>query len=206
MTRWKSRLFVPAFAGALLLGGCATNTAVDQKIAELEARTDQKLESVESQIEDVQEQQRETEARVEEISQEAQDALRRAEEAGVLARGQVVFEEAFTNDAIRFDLESSELSADSRAALDQVAARIKELNRPVFIEIQGHTDATGSESFNEELGYERAEAVRRYLSSQHGIPLARMSTISYGESMPTVDNSTREGRMQNRRVVIIVLE
>lgn len=201
-----SRLILAALAGAVVLGGCATNTAVDQKIAALEARTDQKLESVETQIEDVQERQRTTEARVEQVSREAQDALRRAEEAGVLARGQVVFEQAFTDDAVRFNLESSELSPESRANLDQLAARIKQLNRPVFVEIQGHTDSTGSTRFNENLGFDRAEAVRRYLSREHGIPLARMSTISYGESMPAADNSTRAGRAQNRRVVIVVLE
>lgn len=195
-----------AMAGALLMIGCATNTAVDQRISALEARTDQKIESVEGQIEDLQERQRATDTRVEQVSREAQDALRRAEEAGVLARGKVVFEQAFADDSIRFRLNSSELTDEAKAALDQLGQRIVGLNRPVFVEIQGHTDATGSESYNEELGFERAEAVRRYFSRQHNIPLARMSTISYGESMPSGDNRTRDGRMQNRRVVVVVLE
>lgn len=206
MKGMRKLLVFTAMAGAFLTIGCATNTAVDQRIADLEARTDQKIESVEGQIEDIQERQRATDARVEQISREAQDALRRAQEAGVLARGKVVFEQAFTDDSIRFNLNSSELTDQAKASLDQLASRIKALDRPVFVEIQGHTDATGAESYNEELGFERAEGVRRYLSRQHNIPLARMSTISYGESMPSADNRTREGRMQNRRVVVVALE
>ncbi|HUP66001.1 MAG TPA: OmpA family protein [Thermoanaerobaculia bacterium] len=197
---------IAVLAGALLAGGCATNSAVDQRIAELEAKTDQKIESVATQVEDLQEAQRNTDQRLESLSREASEALRRAEEAGVLARGQVVFEQSFTEDKVRFQLGSAQLSSDAQVALDDVAAQVRALNRPVFIEIQGHTDSTGSERYNQELGQDRAESVRRYLSQRHGIPLARMSTISYGESMPAVPNSTRDGRMQNRRVVIVVLE
>ncbi|HEY0593977.1 MAG TPA: OmpA family protein [Thermoanaerobaculia bacterium] len=206
MARLQNVLGISAVAGALLLGGCATNKAVDEKIAQLEGRTTTKIESVETQIEDIQEKQRATDVRLDQISQEAQAALKRAEEAGVLAKGQVVFEQAFTDDTIKFKLNSSELSDESKAALDTLAQRIKDLNRVVFIEIQGHTDSTGSEAYNEELGQDRAEAVRRYLNRQHNLPLARMSTISYGESMPAVENNTRANRSQNRRVVVVVLE
>lgn len=193
-------------AGAMLAGGCATNRAVDERIAEVEARTDRRLETVGGQIEDLQQRQRQQEQRLEEVSREAQDALRRAEEAGILARGRVVFEEAFSEDRVRFNIASARLTDEARAALDEFAGRVKALDRAVWIEIQGHTDSTGSESYNLELGQNRAEAVRTYLSQQHAIPLARMSTISYGESAPVASNSTREGRRQNRRVVLVVLE
>jgi outer membrane protein OmpA-like peptidoglycan-associated protein len=206
MIRLNKVLGISGLAGALLLGGCATNKAVDERIAALEGRTNTKIESVEGQIEDIQEKQRVTDTRLDQISQEAQAALKRAEEAGVLAKGQVVFEQAFTDDTIKFKLGSSELTSDATAALDQLATRIKELNRVVFIEIQGHTDSTGSTRYNEELGYDRAEAVRRYLNRQHALPLARMSTISYGETMPAVENNSRANRLQNRRVVVVVLE
>lgn len=206
MTRFHKVLGISTLAGAMVLGGCATNKAVDERIAALEGRTDQKIESVETQVEDLQEKQRTTDQRLDQISQEAQAALKRAEEAGVLAKGQVVFEQAFTDDTIKFRLGSAELTDEAKAALDQLATRIKDLNRVVFIEIQGHTDSTGSESYNEELGQERAEAVRRYLNRQHNLPLVRMSTISYGEGMPAVENNTRANRMQNRRVVVVVLE
>lgn len=193
-------------AFSLLASGCITNTKLDERIAASEARTNEKLADVGEQIEDLQEKQRETDMKLEELSREANEALERANEAGILAKGKVVFEESFTEDRIRFRSGSARLDDSSRAALDALANRIKALDRGVWIEIQGHTDATGAESFNEELGADRAEVVRRYLSSEHGLPLARMSTISYGESSPTAPNNTREGRAQNRRVVIVVLE
>ena len=74
----------------------------------------------------------------------------------------------------------------------------------MFVEIQGHTDATGSDTVNQQLGLKRAEAVRLHLA-RAGMPLARMATISYGESAPLAENSTREGRSANRRVHMIVM-
>lgn len=193
-------------AGALMIGGCATNQSVDQKIAELESRTDNKFESVGGQIEDLQQKQQEQEKKIAQVSKEAKDALKRAEEAGILAKGSVVFEQSFTEDRVRFQSSSAKLTDEAKAALDEFAKKVKSLDRAVWIEIQGHTDATGSEAYNEQLGLDRAEAVRNYLSMSQGIPLARMSTISYGESAPAQPNNTREGRMQNRRVVLVVLE
>ncbi len=72
------------------------------------------------------------------------------------------------------------------------------------MEIQGHTDARGKDTINSRLGEERAEAVRLFMN-QHGVPLNRMSTISYGKQDPVADNKTRVGRAQNRRVVLIVM-
>ena len=83
---------------------------------------------------------------------------------------------------------------------------MSERNEEVFIEIQGHTDSIGSEKYNLRLGEARAESVRRYLNSQHGLPLHRLSVISYGESAPLTDNETREDRAQNRRVALVVLK
>ena len=194
------------FAGLILTGACATNSTIDERIAASEARTDAKLETVGGQIEDLQEAQRRTDARIDELSREANEALKRATDAGILAKGKVVFEESFTEDRIRFGLNSSQLTNDAKSSLSALAQRIKSLDRPVWIEIQGHTDSTGAESYNEDLGLDRAESVRRFLSKEHGLPLARMSTISYGESSPAASNANRAGRQQNRRVVVVVLE
>ncbi|MCC6992010.1 MAG: OmpA family protein, partial [Acidobacteria bacterium] len=60
-------------------------------------------------------------------------------------------------------------------------------------------------SFNERLGLERAEAVKRYLYEQHQVPLHKMNAISFGEEKPVQDNKNRANRSQNRRVVIKVL-
>ncbi|MCP4658190.1 MAG: OmpA family protein, partial [bacterium] len=106
----------------------------------------------------------------------------------------------------RFGFEQSRLDAEAATALDRFAEQLLTAGGGIFIEIQGHTDASGSEEYNLELGYERAQAVRRYLSMRHGLPLHRMSVISYGKASPVADNNTREGRAKNRRVVLVVLK
>jgi len=200
-----SRL-VSTTALVVLLGACATSKSVDEKIAASQATTNQKIESVAGQVEDLQQKQSQTDVRLEQLSQSAQEALKRAQEAGVLAKGQVVFEQSFSEDRVKFALDKYELNDEAKVALDEFATRVKGLTSQYFAEIQGHTDDTGSEQYNEELGQRRAEAVRRYLSRQHQLPLNRMSTISYGDTLPLESNKTRAGRSANRRVVIVVLE
>ena len=197
----------------VVLGACATSKSVDEKIAASQANTNQKIESVSSQVEDLQQKQTDlssrqsaTDARVEQLSQSAAEALKRAEEAGVLAKGQVVFEQTFSEDRVKFKLSSSDLTDEAKAALDEFAGKVKGLTSAYFIEIQGHTDDSGAERYNEELGQRRAESVRRYLSREHKLPLNRMSTISYGDTLPLESNRTRAGRTANRRVVMVVLE
>jgi outer membrane protein OmpA-like peptidoglycan-associated protein len=106
---------------------------------------------------------------------------------------------------VTFPFEQAELTDDSKQALDAVAQQLKSDNKNVYVEIQGHTDSSGPEAVNLSLGERRAEAVRRYLNMEHGIPLHRMSVISYGESAPLTDNDSRESRAQNRRVSLVVL-
>ncbi len=191
---------------AVLVGSCATTKSVDQKIATAQAQSNQKIESVAGQVENLQEKQKQTDVRVEELSQTAQDALKRAQEAGVIAKGKVVFEQAFTEDRVKFKSGKFELDKSSSAALDEFAGRVKALDTQYFIEIQGHTDDTGASPYNDELGQRRADAVRRHLSRQHGLTLNRMSTISYGDTAPVEPNKTKKGRSANRRVVLVVLE
>lgn len=144
--------------------------------------------------------------RITAASKTAQEALDRAVAAGKLAEGKLLYEVVMTQDNLRFASEKANLSQEAKAALDAFAARIKAEGKPVFIEIQGHTDSRGSAAFNERLGLMRAEAVRSYLHRKGGLPLARMSAISYGHTEPIADNRTHEGRMQNRRVVLVVLQ
>ncbi|MFI5180491.1 MAG: OmpA family protein [Thermoanaerobaculia bacterium] len=201
--------------GLLALGvvACATSKDVDTKIAEAQAKTDKKIDSVATQVEDLQDKQKATDTKledqqkaIEQLGQSAKDALQRATEAGVLAKGKVVLQESFTEDRVRFKTASYELTKDAKTALDDFAGRVKKLDSSIWIEIQGHTDDTGGTEFNDALGQQRAEAVRRYLARDHKIPLSRMSTISYGDTLPIGPNKTAKGRAQNRRVVIIVLE
>ncbi|MBV9497188.1 MAG: OmpA family protein, partial [Acidobacteria bacterium] len=174
--------------------------------AQSNQRTDQRIESVASQVEDLQQKQKQTDVRLEQLSQEAKDALKRAEDAGVLAKGKVVFEQTFSEDRVKFRSDKYDLNKDAQSALDEFANKVKGINEQYFVEIQGHTDDTGSTPHNEELGQRRADAVRRYLSRQHKLPLNRMSTISYGDTLPTASNKKRTGRAENRRVVLVVLE
>jgi peptidoglycan-associated lipoprotein len=198
---------------ALAVAACATTSDVDKKIAESQAKTDKKIESVGTQVEELQEKQKATEAElveqkkaIEKLSQSARDALKRAQEAGVLAKGKVVFEQTLTEDRVHFKTSSYELSKEAKGALDEFAARVKQLDKAVWVEIQGYTDDTGGAVTNDALGQQRAESVRRYLAREHKLPLPRMSAISYGDTMPVASNKTKEGRSQNRRVVIVVLE
>ncbi len=205
--------WLPVAALAFFGVGCATTSDVDKKIAAAEANTDKKIESVSAQVEELQDKEKGTEGKVEEqgqliekLGQSAQDALKRAQEAGVLAKGKIVFQESFSEDRIRFKLNSYELTREAKAALDEFATKLKALDKGVYLEIQGHTDDTGSTEYNDMLGQQRAEGVRRYLSRQHHLPLGRMSTISYGDTMPVAPNKTAAGRAKNRRVLIVVLE
>ena len=109
-----------------------------------------------------------------------------------------------SDDSVKFKAASAKLSPEAQQRLTEFAEKLKTDNRNVYLEIQGHTDARGSVSINERLGEERAEAVRRFMN-QHGVPLNRMATISYGKAEPVADNKTRTGRAQNRRVVMVVM-
>ena len=190
----------------VVLGACASSKSVDAKIAASQAQTNQRIESVAGQVEDLQQKQQQTDVRLNELSQSAQEALKRAQEAGVLAKGKVVFEQSFSEERIKFKSDSADLDKSAQAALDEFAGRVKGLSTQYFVEIQGHTDDTGGERHNEDLGQRRADSVRRYLSRSHQLPLARMSTISYGDTLPLQSNKTRAGRAANRRVVLVVLE
>ncbi len=202
-----------AAAVGLTLVGCATSGDIDKKIAESQAKTDQKIDSVETQVEQLHESQKATTGRldeqgrkIEELGQSAKDALQRAQEAGVLAKGKIVFQQSFSEDRVRFKTNSYELTKDAKAALDEFAQKVLALDKGVYLEIQGHTDDTGGTDYNDQLGQQRAEAVRRYLARQHKLPLGRMSTISYGDTLPVETNKTALGRSKNRRVVVVVLE
>ena len=146
------------------------------------------------------------EAAIESLRANVREALERAMAASKLAEGKLVHEIVLTDDQLRFGPGSATLSAAARALLDDFAARLKAENRNVYIEIQGHTDSRGEEIVNLRLGQQRAESVRDYLNRSGGIPLHRMAATSYGEAQPIADNRFRQGREQNRRVALVVLQ
>lgn len=168
------------------LAGCATRDYVDQSVARLEAG------------------QTEHERQLTELSATSRQALERAGDAGVLAQGKFLYDVVLTDDGTTFATSEADLSESNQQRLRDLAEQLKADNRNVYLEIQGFTDATGAEDYNERLGLQRAEAVRHYLHSQ-GVALSRMATISYGEENPLASNSTPDGRASNRRVSIVVL-
>jgi outer membrane protein OmpA-like peptidoglycan-associated protein len=179
--------------GVMSLGGCATKKYVDEQVG-----------TVNTQVTQVSTRVNEHDARLAGLDQTTKEALQRADAAGKLAEGKFVYSMVLSDDSMKFPVSKAKLSPEAQARLDAFAEKLKTDNRNVYVEVQGHTDATGSKEANLRLGAERAEAVRRYLN-QHGVPLNRMSTISYGADAPVAPNTTRAGRQANRRVVLIVL-
>ena len=121
------------------------------------------------------------------------------------AAKRLLLEVTLSEDQGNFEFGKSELPEQAKARLDEVLNRLKADPKSVFIEVEGHTDDRGAESDNVKLGLERAEAVKRYVYENHKIPLHRVSVISFGEEKPDASNKNKEGRAQNRRVVIRVL-
>ncbi len=117
----------------------------------------------------------------------------------------LIFETVLTDDQAKFKSGIAKLSDEAKAALDQMVAQVKSQKSAIWVEIEGHTDNVGEAAYNERLGLERAEAVKRYLYEQHQVPLHKMNAISFGEEKPVQDNKNRANRSQNRRVVIKVL-
>ncbi|MFI4934458.1 MAG: OmpA family protein [Caulobacterales bacterium] len=172
--------------GGLSLAGCATEDYVNKHVAV------------------VQDQVTAHDQHLAQLDQTTRDALQRAEAANKLAEGKFLYEMVLSDDSVKFPIESSQLSPEAQTRLMDFIEKLKSDNKNVYLEIQGHTDVTGDKSYNMRLGEQRAEAVRRFMNEQ-GVPLNRMATISYGPDQPVAPNTTREGRAQNRRVVVIVM-
>ena len=121
------------------------------------------------------------------------------------ASKRLVFEVVLSEDQGNFKFGRKDLPDEAKAKLDEMMQQIKADPKGAFFEIAGYTDSVGDKTYNEKLGLERAEVVKRYLYEQHHIPLHKMNVISYGEENPVAENKTKTGRAQNRRVVIRVL-
>lgn len=193
--------------------GCATKKYVMGEVATL----DQKVEGMEVSVEENQKRIREHDERLTSLGslikeQESEMNKQRTEFDGKLnevkkmAEGKLLFEEVLENDEAKFKFDKWDLSEDAKVALDKFVQVLIAQDKGVYLEIQGHTDNTGPEEWNLILGKKRAEAVMEYLHKKYRIPLHRMEVISYGSEAPVGDNSSRDGRAQNRRVVILVYE
>lgn len=102
-----------------------------------------------------------------------------------------------------FDFDKSALRPAGKAALDELMSKLDGMNTEVMIAV-GHTDSIGTDAYNQALSLRRAESVKEYMVSK-GLDPARLYTEGKGETQPVADNSTAEGRQQNRRVVVEVV-
>lgn len=106
-------------------------------------------------------------------------------------------------DGGQFAVDSATMTQESRRQIDRFVDGTKDVDDALFV-IVGHTDNTGSEDYNFELGQKRATSVARYLISKKGMDPLHVTAVSYGANAPLADNATREGRRKNRRIEILV--
>lgn len=103
---------------------------------------------------------------------------------------------------ILFDTGSYQLKPETRAALSKIAG-ILSWTPGLNLEVEGHTDSTGSDAINERLSEQRASSVLNYLV-QEGFPSSNISGRGFASTRPVADNNTREGRQRNRRVELVI--
>lgn len=213
---------VLSIAAAVLFGGaCATKKYVRNRVNEratpLENRTGELEETSRRNTQDISRIGRDVEdvrGRADRAQQQADRAASSAEQANTRVTGveQTVTDlrsnlDKFTLQktvTVLFKVGQSELLPEAMASLDELSGQIKDRNG-FLLEIQGFASSEGDTEKNERLSQARSEAVRRYLADRQNIPLFRMSILGFGTSRPVADNSTIEGRMQNRRVEVRLL-
>ena len=206
-------VIVPLLAASVAVAGCAKKSYVQREVSEV----NKKVDAVSAEVEKTQQRVQQNEVRIDSVDKSAQSgiteakgsaaaALTKAQEAEKAAKGKLIYTVTLSNDKVRFPVNKAEISDEAKAMIDEAIAPLVRENRGVWFEIEGHTDTTGDAAYNFRLGEERAMAVRDYIAKTHGIALNRLNVISYGEEKPVADNKDRDGRAQNRRVVIRILE
>lgn len=217
----KLMLVVPIVMLGVGSTACATKKFVRGEVTQVNTKVD----GLSTQLEETQERTRKNEGRIGEVDQKADAAGKSASAAQVsadAAKGEatkageraaavetasrrLVYEVVLSEDQGNFKFGKVDLPDSAKQRIDQMVTDLKADPKGIFIELEGHTDNVGSNIYNTKLGEERAEAVKRYLYEAHQVPLHKINVISYGEQKPVSPNKTKDGRAQNRRVVIKVL-
>lgn len=107
-------------------------------------------------------------------------------------------------EGVHFETDKWDITPGSMETLDRVAASLKDWP-DVRVELQGHTDSSGGAAHNLQLSEKRANAVRDYLISK-GVAESQVTAKGYGETQPIADNTTKEGKAQNRRTAMVKIE
>jgi outer membrane protein OmpA-like peptidoglycan-associated protein len=218
------KLLLAVAVVALSVGGstaCATKKFVKTRVGEV----NDKVETLTKSVEETQDRTKKNEQRIaqhdQQISQvdqkadlankSAADARGAADSAGAKADAvdkaskRLVYEVVLSEDQGGFKFGTAALPDQAKARLDELVQQLKANPNGAYIEVEGYTDGTGPRAYNDQLGMERAEAVKKYLYEQYQIPLHKINVISFGPDNPVAPNTTREGRAKNRRVVIKIL-
>jgi len=227
MSKWMSAV---TLAGVVAVGlpACATKGFVRNRVGEVNGKVD----NLATSVEETQERTKKNEAAIGEVDQKAQAAGSAANQAQQAANAadtaakaahsranevgdktdaldkaskRLVYTVVLSEDEGQFKFGKTALPDEARAKLDEMIQKIMADPNGAFFEIEGHTDSVGGKEVNQKIGMERAEAVKRYLYEQYQIPLHKINVISYGSEKPVASNKTKDGRAQNRRVVIRVL-
>ncbi|MEW6131096.1 MAG: OmpA family protein [Acidobacteriota bacterium] len=214
----KALLLVAVFFALLFVNACATKkyvrNRVNERAAPLENRTGELEETSRRNTQEISRISRDVED-LKQRTDRAQEQADRAASAAEQANTRVAGVEKNVDDlrtnldkytlqknvTVLFEANKAELLPEAMAALDELASQIKSKNG-YLLEVQGFASSEGKMELNEQLSNMRSEVVKRYLAEKHNIPLFRISIIGFGVSRPVADNSTKEGRMQNRRVEI----
>jgi outer membrane protein OmpA-like peptidoglycan-associated protein len=219
-----SSLVFVATAGS----ACATKGFVNTRVGDVNTKVD----TLTGSVEETQARQKQSEGRISEVDQKAgaaqstatsaagaasaadakaeaaaaaaKEAAGRVDEVAASSR-RLVYEVVLSEDQGKFKFNATELPDAVKTRIDDLVNQLKADPKGAYFEIEGHTDGTGGVEINERIGLERADAVKRYLYEAHQIPLHKINIISFGEKKPVAPNNTRDGRAQNRRVVIRVL-
>jgi len=225
------KFFILLPVAVLAVGGsaaCASKKFVRTSVGEV----NEKVDSLGRSVEETQQRTKANEGRITEVDQKAQAAAQSAQTANqsaqaagqqanaamAMAEGvdnkldafdkankKLVYEVVLNEDSGNFKFGGTQLPDEAKAKIDEMVQHLKTDPKNVYIEVEGHTDNIGTKVVNEKIGLERAQAVQKYLYEQYMIPLHKINVISYGQEKPVAPNKTKEGRAQNRRVVIKVL-
>lgn len=183
--------------GVVALGmstGCATKGFVKSEAAASKAYAD----SLDR------ERMQETNENIAAVRRRADEAWEKASLAERLASGTIQYDVVSTGN-VHFAFDDWALDDEGHASLDAMVREFASRPRGAF-EIRGFADATGTDRYNYRLGRERAESVQRYLMARHEIPANRIAIVSFGEEAPVADNDSYDGRAQNRRAQVRLLD
>jgi outer membrane protein OmpA-like peptidoglycan-associated protein len=224
----KALVLISALAVGIGSTACASKGFVKNQVSQVSGKVD----SLGQSLEQTQEMTKANEAKINDVDQKtqaaqasansAQQAASTADQKAIAAHevattvnGRVddldksakrLMYTVVLNDAEgNFKFNSTTLPDDAKAKIDDMVKGIMADPKGAYFEIEGHTDNVGPADVNQRIGLDRADAVKRYLYEQYQIPLHRMNVISYGAEKPVAPNTTKDGRAQNRRVVIKVL-